>query len=465
MATSTQSVGTDTTGVYVLTYNCARTPVSPSNFASHLFQSLSSPQTTSAPELLVLCLQELAPISYAFLGGSFLTPYFNAWREVVRLASKGGQGYVNIVSRNIGMTAIMVFVREDMAESVKWLRTACVGVGVSEMGNKGAVGVRLGYRDTQITFVAAHLAPMEDALERRNEDYKNIVRRLVFTPDTSSRIKPASRAEEEEDAPLLQEEPIDGGNEATSSNHGMYGANGYLFFAGDLNYRTSLLTPSPQDVAKRYPDPVVSDDEADARHWRHLFTEDQLSQQLKAGKTLHGLTEAPITFPPTYKYNVVSNSRKAVIVPEEENDRQDWSWARHRWPSWCDRIFFQKGARSLGEHERGGEDQLLDVKVRKYTALPLFATSDHRPVALSATVSLNLPARQRGGDDEAAGRIAPPFSIDPEWRNRRASARRKELVVGFGAYLTTTWEGNGLLIATMIGVIGGWLIVRSLLMS
>jgi hypothetical protein len=394
-----------------------------------------------------------------------LTPYFKAWREVVRLASKVGQGYVNVVSRNVGMTAIMVFVREDMADSVQWLQMAGVGVGVSEMGNKGAVGVRLGYRGTQITFVAAHLAPMEDALERRNEDYKNIVQGLVFTPAKSSRTKPVSRAEEDEDAPLLQEVPVDRGGNTTSSHHGMYSSSGCLFFAGDLNYRTSLLRPSPQDVAEKYPDPAVSDNEADTRHWRKLFPEDQLSQQVKAGKTLHGLTEAPITFPPTYKYNVVSNSSKAVIFPEEENDRQDWSWAHHRWPSWCDRIFFQKDARSLGEHEGVGEGKQLDVKVEKYTALPLFATSDHRPVALSATVSLNSPARKRGGNDEAAGVIAPPFSIDPEWMIRRASARRKELVVGIGAYLTTTWEGNGLLIATTIGVIGGWLIIRSLLMS
>jgi hypothetical protein len=120
-----------------------------------------------------------------------------------------------------------------------------------------------------------------------------------------------------------------------------------------------------------------------------------------------------------------------------------WAWATHRWPSWCDRIFF----RNLDGFK---------VNPQKYTCLPLFGTSDHRPVALAVTVPLKALSRAEEPD-------RAPFSIDPEWKSRRAMARKKELAVGILAYLTLTREGNGLLAASVIGAIGGWLIIRSLL--
>ncbi|OAP56911.1 hypothetical protein AYL99_09023 [Fonsecaea erecta] len=465
MADQTTSDHDDSLNVYILTYNCARTLVNPAIFAPYLFHAL--PPDSDAPELLVLCLQELAPISYAFLGGSFLTPYFKAFRETVKLASKD-HGYVNVVSRNLGMTAIMVFLRDDVVDSLAWVRTAGVGVGVSDMGNKGAVGVQLGYRVTrgdlptaadgeveggigevEFTFVSAHLAPMEDGLERRNEDYKNIVQRLVFLPD-QRRKAPLPQGEEGEDAPLLQgslasqEFQTLGGEE-----RGMYTASSYFFFAGDLNYRTSLLRPSPQDVEEKFPQPSPGRD--GPMHFHDLLAEDQLNQQVKAGKTLHGLTEAPITFPPTYKYD--TDGSKAVLLVDGD-DRQHWSWARHRWPSWCDRIFFSS-------------PRISDVKVTplRYTCLPLFATSDHRPVALAASVPLKAVSNAGQGEGERGPTTTAPFGIDPDWRSRRVQARRKELAVGIMAYLALTWEGNGLLVATTIGVVGGWLIIRSLLLQ
>jgi hypothetical protein len=460
MASLSHPNGPDKLSVYILTYNCARERIDPRTFAPYLFHGLpTATATPDLPELVVLCLQELAPISLAFLGGSFLAPYFSAWREAVRLAAKAqDHGYVNVASRNVGMTGIMVFARADVADKIKWLKTAGVGVGFSEMGNKGAVGVRLGYRgaepqlqaDVQLTFVSAHLAPMEEALERRNEDYKNIVQRLVFVPESSS-SKPASGDETGEDVPLLQ--GVDPSQQENASlETGMYSATSHLFFAGDLNYRTSLLQPSPQDVDEKFPHPTA--DEADPKHFRKLLAEDQLTQQLKAGKTLHKLSEAPITFPPTYKYQ--TDGSKAVVFGGEEDtmgDRQVWKWARHRWPSWCDRILFWNDRGSGG-----------DVKItpQKYSCLPLFATSDHRPVALAATVPLR--ALQDAGLRDGGGSTAP-FSVDGQWKIRRAQGRQKELMVGVLAYLTLTWEGRGLLMATSLGLIGGWLIIRSLLMG
>lgn len=416
---------------YVLTLNCGRTQVQPDIFAQHLWDGLVS--DTVSPVLLVLCLQEIAPIGYSFLGGSFLTPYFNALRQAVRLASKD-TSYVNLITRNVGMTGIMIFVREDAVPNLEWLQTAGVGVGVQGMGNKGAAAVRMGYRAgddiLSFIFVSAHLAAMEDAVERRNQDYQDIAKGLVFQSETGP--KPIERDEQDEHAPLLEGLP-----ESSSSTSGMYSTS-YLFVGGDLNYRTSTTRPTAEDIREF---PTISGDPADPRHYSLFRFKDQLTQQLQANKTLHGLTEATITFPPTYKYQ----ERTAPLGPD------GWKWATHRWPSWCDRILFLNLPSTMLPAK---------IKVHKYAPLPLFTTSDHRGVALSVSIPLKAIATPNPSEDP---RDVPPFATDPEWKAKRDAARRKELVVGVVAYLGLTWEGNGLLLASVIGVLGSWLVLSSLL--
>lgn len=596
--------------VYILTFNCARAPVQPEIFAPYLFEALASDPTpqlnndvaindtnavaernsqaegssmgaSELPHLLALNLQELAPIAYSFLGGSFLEPYFDAFREVVRMAAEahpsasssfsGRQSethrhtYVNVVSRNLGMTGVMLFARDDVVDNISWVRSGGVGVGVAEMGNKGAVGVRIGYRfgqlpheeggdeaeEAQFTFIAAHLAPMEDGLEQRNRDYLNIVRRLVFVPDPISsslskkrKTSSSGNQQADEEVPLLRatdlpssssSRPPSSGSEPKAES-GIYSSSSstnptdHLFFAGDLNYRTSLLRPSPLDVQEKFPLRKAQHDADDPRNFRHLLAHDQLAHEVEAGRALHGLTEAPIAFPPTYKYRHPDPKRAVVLDADGE-----WAWARHRWPSWCDRIFFWKdededdndndndnglplnSAETETESQTAAQRKAGDVKgdvtmqmqtqsrvnPHRYTCLPLFATSDHRPVALSASVPLPglglQQQEQQGGKKKTkkahetrvkhgkattagqaqeqgdsgierrtrapTGSRAPPCGIDPTWRSRRARARNNEIVVGVMAYLALTREGNALLVATTIGAVGGWLIIRSLLLT
>ncbi|EEQ84577.2 inositol 5-phosphatase [Blastomyces dermatitidis ER-3] len=414
-------------GVYVLTLNCSRNVIQHDTLASHLFDALpeSGSQSTDLPEILVLSLQEIAPIAYAFLGGSFLDPYFDAFRRSVSIAARD-QHYANVVTKNVGMTAVMVFVRGDVAENIAWVETAEVGVGVHEAGNKGAAGVRIGYhiRDgtVDLTFVAAHLAPDEWAVARRNEDWKNIVQKLVF-----SRVKiegentPIHDERNEEDVPLLQNESSD-----TNGDIGLYSPRSYLFVAGDFNYRTSLTRPGPNDYRK-FPRPT--EDISSPHHYSHLLAKDQLTQELQEQRTLQHLSEAPIKFLPTYKFSSPTHQ------PAPGGLFETWTWAKNRWPSWCDRVLYQDVPPSTSAGQGG-------IEVHRYDALPIIPTSDHRPVALSVSVPLR-PA-------STPAVFLPPFEIDPNWESKRRIARRKEVVVGVAAYLALTREGNVLLLSTAL---------------
>lgn len=439
----------------ITTFNCGRKEVDVDYFAASLLGSFTN--ASLPPDLIVLALQEISPIGFAFLGGSLLTPYFSRLAESVFRAVDWRYGkdadYEHVLTRNAGMTAIMVFARRAVKDNIRWIEEAGTGVGVWEMGNKGAVGVRLGLEDdVLLTYVAAHLAPMESEWERRNEDWKNICENLVFERSQgSSRIAASSERE-----PLLS-----GSDDNASSSHTIFSPPSYLFFAGDLNYRTSDVQPQPKDF-ESWPHPLTSN--SDEFDFKELLKQDQLTREFSKGKTLHHLAEAPVTFAPTYKYSSKAQTLAAdsasIITraireePRRSNETfpglqidsvqgQHWLWAKHRVPSWCDRILY------LAQ---------IPPKVHAYKALPVQPTSDHRPVSLTFSIP-------RKALDQSGVIADPMFTTRKNWKQKRAAAQRYEMVVGLGAYLTLTGQGEALLAGSIIGIVGGYLVLAALLGS
>ncbi|KAJ5775452.1 uncharacterized protein N7511_000463 [Penicillium nucicola] len=345
----------DTLDIYSLTFNCARNLVDVDNFAQHFFDALpASGAGSSAPDLIFLSLQEIAPIAYSFLGGSYLHPYFDGFRRAVSKAAahRWDHHYENFLSDNTGMTGLMLFARHDTLEQIAWKDTAHVGFGVSEMGNKGAVGARLGYvveanptRTVDLTFVAAHLAPMEDSFEQRNMDWKSIVERLVFTRYSDG----PPELEATEHTGLLNDAAF---AHSDHSRRDLFAPNAYLFVAGDLNYRTSNTGPSLKEIV-HFPRRNAGLD--DPSHYTQLLKNDQLTREMQSGRCFHGLTEAPIDFPPTYKYS--DAAREAAR--QGWNTDQEWKWSSHRWPSWCDRILYLDTPSWVGE---GGKYKHLHTR-------------------------------------------------------------------------------------------------------
>lgn len=454
--------------VYVVTFNCGRELCDPKRLSAHLFDALVSPQ--KAPSILVLALQEVAPIAYAFLGGSYLAPYLAPFRHAVSLAAETIDArYENIITRNVGMITLMVFVRQEESVKVREIEDAGVGTGMYEMGNKGAVAVRLGYRagdsTVQIALVSAHLAPMEDSTTRRNEDWRSIVQGLIFTPATTassaSTSTPRTSADDSssDTAPLLSS--THDGSAALHHTAGIYSPTAHLLVAGDLNYRTSAAAPLP-DEYRIFPQPCG--DTSYPQHYWHLFERDQLTQELRAQQTLQGLSEAPVDFPPTYKYSDRARRDVDESKGDMDADGRYWDWAKHRWPSWCDRVLYLDVPSWMKTTNPSAK-----VVVEGYTALPLMPSSDHRPVACSVSIPLEaIPALPEDVDTAVipdAVRRKPPFELDAAWETRRSAARRREIVVGLGAYMALTWEGRGILLALLCGALGGWTVIGSMIES
>jgi hypothetical protein len=442
--------------LYILTSNCARNLIDIDLVAAHFFDVL--PTSSPAPELIVLSLQELAPIAYSFLGGSYLLPYFDAFIKAVKkgTAKQWKESYVNLVKDHTGMTGLMVFARADIADRISCIDTAHVGFGLQDMGNKGAVSARLKYvvegpssQAADLTFVAAHLAPMEDGLAKRNLDWQSIVERSVFSQGQGSPRTVEGDSQTDESTSLLNDRP-------STSSHTIFAPNSHLFLAGDLNYRTSDVSPLKEDAIRF---PKRNADPSSPSHYSHLLQEDQLIREMRAGRAFQGLSEAPITFPPTYKFSDAAQQAARRALETGDSDTE-WNWSSHRWPSWCDRILYLDDALSRDTGE--GATQRT-VKPVVYDALPLFPHSDHRPVALAVSVALR-PSDHMVGDANGVSetKTLAPFAIDPTWRSQRDAARRKEIVVGVLAYLGLTWEGNGMVLASVVGLVGAWVVLRSM---
>ncbi|UNI24103.1 hypothetical protein JDV02_009879 [Purpureocillium takamizusanense] len=517
---STSSMSPSTLDLLVLTFNCAKNLINPGVFATHLASAFGH-NATELPDLVVFSLQEIAPLSQAFIGDYFLNPYVARFDEAINLAAalqqqpqqdvvsvtptEGGTSnerrYTLARAHNVGYTAILLFARDPAR--IRDLQEAEVGFGAAEMGNKGAVGLRALYdagkegdeaQTTELTFVATHLAAMEWNLPRRNANWAAIMRGLTFdnpeavvqrmrgregTSSSSSAAAAAAAA-----GSSSEDEADDEGQGEESERHrllhdhhhrrhlelqrqlhdiSVFKPSSHLFVAGDLNYRISTVSPEPNAA-------FPSLDPASEHYYPTFFPLDQLTRERAAGRTMHGLTEHEVRFPPTYKYDIQGGHHDGGD-DEDDDAPVPWTFAPHRYPSWTDRVLYL----DLPPWVKTGDgDATPRMRVRGYDALPVVRTSDHRAVFLRVDVPLIPPSRLappetrspvRGSEDSADAdatvratdpRVRLPVEIDPEAWERRKAARQKEKLLGWSMFLWSTREGALVLATLLVAGVGGY---------
>ncbi|EFA09929.2 inositol polyphosphate 5-phosphatase OCRL [Tribolium castaneum] len=255
------------------------------------------------PDLYAIGLQEIDLSKEAFLFND--TPREAEWVKYVMDGVHSKAKYKSVaVTRLVGMQLI-VLVNSKHYQFVKNVAVDTVGTGLlGKMGNKGGVAVRLELHNTSLCFVNCHLAAHIEEFERRNQDYKDINARINF------RKQPQSIKDHEQ-----------------------------VYWLGDLNYRiTDLNTQQVKTLLAR--NEIVT-----------LLKADQLNQQKDRGHVLLDYTEGDITFHPTYKYDL-------------NTDTFDTS-EKARPPAWTDRILW----RGEGIYQTAYRSH-MDVRI-----------SDHKPVS------------------------------------------------------------------------------------
>ena len=230
---------------------------------------------------------------------------------------------------HIGLVAI---IKADLYPRVSNIQQANVKTGLgnihvgSIVGNKGAVGVSFSIENTSFLFVNCHLTSGHEQkrLEKRRANYRDIMKNLIFK------------------APFPHCDITNQFN--------------YIFFFGDLNYRIDL---EPETILEKIP-------EGD---FHYLKRHDQLTIELERNNAFFAFEEAPIRFPPTYRYTLGSRNCYHILKKKAVKDRINV-------PSYCDRILFKSYLNS-------------PIFATSYGCTEDIFTSDHSPVFASFQLGIH----------------------------------------------------------------------------
>ncbi|KAI7162612.1 DNase I-like protein [Hortaea werneckii] len=315
--------------------------------------------TRDAPDIFVFGFQELVDLedkkttAKAFFKSKkkdtneqeHMSHQYRAWRDHLTKCledfAPADQPYTLLHTASLVGLFTCVFVKSAERSRIKHVHTAEVKRGMGGLhGNKGALIMRLVLDDSSMCFINCHLAAGQTQTIQRNNDVAGILESEALPPYPLSQNSAAQHSD------VFSS----GGDGSMILDHDI------CILNGDLNYR--IDTMGRDTVVKQIEKGEIS----------RLLERDQLllSRKKNPGFRLRAFQEAPITFAPTYKYNLRS-------------DEYDTSEKR-RSPAWCDRILY----RGLG-----------NVKMEEYRRWEV-RVSDHRPVTgkLKLRVKTVDPARR-----------------------------------------------------------------------
>ncbi|KAH0833128.1 Endonuclease/exonuclease/phosphatase [Lanmaoa asiatica] len=197
--------------------------------------------------------------------------------------------YVPLVKERMMGLYLSVYIHRDLRDLVEgrflsifecYPLTALAGTSKSavtagliggRVGNKGGVGISLKIDGSTFLFLNAHLAAHEGKIYHRLGNLAKIKAELAV----EDFLQP-------NDPRMTREDITDRFD--------------YTFLCGDLNFRL--------DITRLHADWLIS------RHeYAQAFAFDQLKRQMETNSAFSGFQEAPINFPPTFKYDVASRSK------------------------------------------------------------------------------------------------------------------------------------------------------------
>lgn len=241
-------------------------------------------------------------------------------------------GYSMVTSRMLVGLFVVVFVKEELLQHVSHVATTSVACGMmGVVGNKGAVAVRLKLFNSYLCFVNCHLAAHTNQVNRRNQDFADIHRRMQFVTQLSgSETKQDILADD-----YLDLKRVVGINDCD-----------VLIWLGDLNYRVEMESRLARIFVQE-------------KQLEIMLEKDQLARERERNVLLSNYQEAPITFAPSYHFDIGT-------------DQYDTS-EKQRVPSWCDRILW----RATDKFQAIAYDCVFEAR-----------SSDHKPVRLLSTAQV-----------------------------------------------------------------------------
>ncbi|KAI1631794.1 type II inositol-1,4,5-trisphosphate 5-phosphatase [Biscogniauxia mediterranea] len=345
--------------------------------------------------LYVLGLQEIVGLNMVHQSFYSDPSTIAKWQDALEAALP--KGYTLVACQQLIGLLLLVYASPEVAPTISNESTIAVGTGLlGYMGNKGAITSRLILGETtRLVFINCHLASGHDqaSLDRRCWDYNKIVSQTKFAPVSHFGV-------EEEDEEKLGEEDfafffgdlnfrldgLPGGDirrllmlhargeydVSQADTHDRVGDDGVIVLHNNDDGDDSDGTRTPEMISREAsfdkddnddeddddtelpdPDDFLPDPHDDPASLQatldSLLPHDQLRRLIKQRRAFHeGWEEGPITFLPTYKYDVGT----VGLFDSSEKKRA---------PSWCDRILYRTRT-DLEAYERKCKDEIESKK-------------------------------------------------------------------------------------------------------
>ncbi|KAM9307086.1 LOW QUALITY PROTEIN: inositol polyphosphate 5-phosphatase K [Pholidichthys leucotaenia] len=318
--------------VYIVTWNVG-SAVPPDDIAPLFGPNVSD----GSVDMFVIGLQEVNSMINKRLKDALFS---DQWSELC-MDTLSPFGYVLVASQRMQGVLLLVFSKFGHLPFLRGVQTERTRTGLGGYwGNKGGVSARMTIFGHPVCFLNCHLPAHMRNLEQRMEDFESI----------------------------LQQQQFEGGAATGVLDHDV------LFWFGDLNFRIDDYDIHVVKCA------------IDSNKLPLLWERDQLNMAKNTESILEGFMEGQLRFPPTYKFDVGTNT-------------YDTS-AKKRKPAWTDRILWRlrRTGSPVPTHSAalqrgltswlGGATKVNQIEYRSHMG---FTISDHKPV--SALFSLQFPFR------------------------------------------------------------------------
>ncbi|XP_023651847.1 inositol polyphosphate 5-phosphatase K [Paramormyrops kingsleyae] len=353
--------------VHLVTWNVG-SAVPPDDLTSLLELNIGDGNT----DMYIIGLQEVNSMINKRLKDVLFT---DQWSEVF-MDTLSPFGYVLVTSQRMQGVLLLVFAKYYHLPFLRGVQTESTRTGLGGYwGNKGGVSARMTVFGHPICFLNCHLPAHMENSEQRMEDFESI----------------------------LQQQQFEGQAATGVLDHDV------VFWFGDLNFRI-------EDY-----DIQVVKSAIDSNNLSLLWEKDQLNMAKDSEKVLDGFLEGPLKFPPTYKFDVGTNT-------------YDTS-GKKRKPAWTDRILWRlRPASQLVAARRGLASGLTSgtrVTQYSYRSHMEYVISDHKPV--SAIFTLQFPYK-----------VDIPWvtlMVEDEWTKPSDATAKFKLVPTFSR---SSWDWIGL---------------------
>ncbi|XP_056154975.1 phosphatidylinositol 4,5-bisphosphate 5-phosphatase A [Lampris incognitus] len=325
----TQPLAVEDFRVHIITWNVG-SAMPPDDMTALLGLNVGNGNT----DMYVIGLQEVNSMINKRLKDVLFT---DQWSEVC-MERLSPFGYVLVTSQRMQGVLLLVFAKYYHLPFLRGVQTETTRTGLGGYwGNKGGVSARMSVFGHTICFLNCHLPAHMENSDQRMEDFESI----------------------------LQQQQFEGQGAAGVLDHDV------VFWFGDLNFRIDDLE---MQVVKSA---------IDTNKLSMLWEKDQLNMAKDSETVLEGFLEGPLKFPPTYKFDVGT-------------DTYDTS-GKKRKPAWTDRILWRLRATApAGPNSNAGKRGSMSgltsgTKVMQhcYRSHMEYIVSDHKPV--SSIFTLQFP--------------------------------------------------------------------------